>query len=177
MSKEELLSRWSRRKAEARRPAEPESESTLAAEAVEIPAAAVPPEPEPPAELPNPEILEAGSDFRAFMADGVPAALRRQALRRLWRVNPIINTLDGLDDYYVTQDFTDAATVVPDLKTVYRVGREVVAAVERLDSGPPQPEAEQLEAPHAAPADATDQKGEIEAPSHPEAIVSKREPL
>jgi hypothetical protein len=177
MAEEDFLSRWSRRKAEARRPAEPESEPALAAEAVEIPAEAEPPEPEPPAELPNPETLEAGSDFRVFMADGVPAALRRQALRRLWRVNPIINTLDGLDDYYVTQDFTDAATVVPDLKTVYRVGREVVAAVERVDGGLSQPEAEQPEAPQPTPAIATDADGQIEAPDPPQAIVSEFESL
>ena len=173
MAEEDFLSRWSRRKAEARRPAEPEP--AIAAEAGETTTEAHPPE--PPPELPDPETLEAGSNFRAFMADGVPAGLRRQALRRLWRVNPIINTLDGLDDYYVTQDFTDAATVVPDLKTVYRVGREVVAAVERVDGGLPQPEAEQPEAPQPTPAIATDKNDQIEAPDSPQAIVSELEPL
>ena len=70
------------------------------------------------------------------MAENVPGDLRRQAFRRLWRVNPIINSLDGLDDYYVTQDFTDAATVVPDLRTAYRVGKGMLDAVIRTDEPP-----------------------------------------
>jgi hypothetical protein len=142
-TEEDFLGRWSRRKAEARRAAEAPPEPT--ATEVEPTPAADPPERPPPPELPDPETLEADSDFRPFLAEGVPTALRRQALRRLWRVNPIINSLDGLDDYYVTHDFTDAATVVPDLKTVYRVGKEMVAAARRLDEALPEappPEAE-----------------------------------
>ena len=130
---EDFLGRWSRRKAAARRPAdEPDpAEATAATPAVPSP----PPEAEPDAvpELPDPDTLGANSDFRAFMARGVPTDLRGRALRRLWRVNPIINSLDGLDDYYVTQDFTDAATVVPDLRTVYRVGKGMIDALARPD--------------------------------------------
>ena len=102
-------------------------------------------------ELPEPATLDVGSDFKAFMAENVPGDLRRQALRRLWRVNPIINSLDGLDDYYVTQDFTDAATVVPDLRTVYRVGKGMLDAVIRTDEAPsdaksqPEPALTQIE--------------------------------
>jgi hypothetical protein len=127
-AEEDFINRWSRRKAQARREAEPAVEPQAEIPVVEP---ASPPEPLP--ELPDPETLDATSDFRPFLADGVPAALKRQALRRLWRVNPVIGALDGLDDYYVTQDFTDAATVIPDLKTVYRVGKELVAAVRRVD--------------------------------------------
>lgn len=130
-TEEDFLARWSRRKAEARRDAEPPPEP------IAEPAVEQAPAPEPPAELPDPETLDANSDYRPFLGQDVPAALKRQALRRLWRVNPIIGALDGLDDHYVTQDFSDAATVVPDLKTVYRVGREVVAAVQRLDDALP----------------------------------------
>lgn len=128
----DFLTRWSRRKAAAR-----SGERAAPAEVV----AEAQPEPEPPPapqpvevpELPDPETLEAGSDFKAFMAENVPGDLRRQALRRLWRVNPIINSLDGLDDYYVTQNFTDAATVVPDLRTLYRVGKGMLDAAGRLE--------------------------------------------
>jgi hypothetical protein len=128
----DFLARWSRRKAAARREEQVEPEAIATAPQPE-------PEPDPtplpvePPELPDPETLEAGSDFKAFMAENVPGDLRRQALRRLWRVNPIINSLDGLDDYYVTQNFTDAATVVPDLRTLYRVGKGMLDAAGRLE--------------------------------------------
>ena len=48
--------------------------------------------------LPDPETLEAGSDFSAFMAPGVSGPLRRQALKRLWATGNY-NVRDGLDDY------------------------------------------------------------------------------
>ncbi len=62
---------------------------------------AAPPEPEPGSldhTLPDPETLEAGSDFSAFMAPGVSGPLRRQALKRLWATGNY-NVRDGLDDY------------------------------------------------------------------------------
>jgi hypothetical protein len=127
---EDFLSRWSRRKTEARRVREPRPEEAAGLAEPE-------PMPETPAlpvpELPDPATLDAGSDFKAFLAPNVPGDLRRAALRRLWRLNPIINSLDGLDDHYVTQDFTDAATVLPGLRTIYRVGKGMVDAVARLD--------------------------------------------
>lgn len=167
-AEEDFLGRWSRRKAEARRAAGAPPEPS-AAEVEPAPVADLP-EPPPP-ELPDPETLDAGSDFRPFLAEGVPTALRRQALRRLWRVNPIINSLDGLDDYYVTQDFTDAATVVPDLKTVYRVGKELVATVRRLDQALPE-----APPPAAEPrAIATAEKSAEPDSPLPQAIVSDLE--
>lgn len=48
--------------------------------------------------LPDPDTLEAGSDFSAFMAPGVSGPLRRQALKRLWATGNY-NVRDGLDDY------------------------------------------------------------------------------
>ena len=129
----DFLTRWSRRKAAARRAEDTEGDEIVAAAEPEAVAEAVPVE---VPELPDPATLDIGSDFKAFMAQNVPSDLRRQALRRLWRVNPIINSLDGLDDYYVTQDFTDAATVVPDLRTLYRVGKGMLDAVVRPDEAP-----------------------------------------
>ena len=52
--------------------------------------------------LPDPETLDAGSDFSAFMSSGVSSALRRKALRRLWSTGDY-NIRDGLNDY--DQDF------------------------------------------------------------------------
>lgn len=65
--------------------------------------------------------LDYNSDFTVFMRNDVPKWLRRKALRKLWRSNPVLANLDGLNDY--DEDYTDAAMVVPDVKTAWRVGR------------------------------------------------------
>lgn len=99
-------------------------------------AAAEPAEERPDAEvlaelgLPDPETLKPGDDFAAFMSAAVPARIRNRALRRLWASNPVMANLDALVDY--GEDFTDAATVVENLQTAYRVGKGIV---ERL-AGP-----------------------------------------
>ncbi len=121
-----FLDRWSRMK---RARAEEEK-------AAPAPAAAAPaPAPDAPAEdagltdeelleklgLPDPDSLKAGDDFAAFMARAVPERLRSRALRRLWLTNPVLANLDQLVDY--GEDYTDAATVVENLQTAYRVGK------------------------------------------------------
>ena len=92
--------------------------------------------------LPAPEGLEKGDDFAAFLREGVPEWLKRRALRRLWRVNPVLANVDGLVDY--GHDYTDAATVVPNMATAYEVGRGMVAKVEKVittvDADEPAPE-------------------------------------
>lgn len=65
--------------------------------------------------------LDYSSDFERFMRDDVPDALRRQALRQLWRSDPVLANLDGLCDY--DDDFTDAALAVKVLETAHKVGR------------------------------------------------------
>jgi hypothetical protein len=106
-----FLSRWSRRKreveaaeaaetAEAQTPdvvdpeavareAEELEQNRLAAEAVDI------------------DSMKAGDDFGLFMKRGVPELLRRKALRKLWRSNPVFANLDGLNDY--DEDFRNPA--------------------------------------------------------------------
>ena len=115
----DFLSRWSRRKREG-------------GEAVPEPA----PPPEPTVEVPDertdeeilaglglkhPDALEPGDDIRGFMQAAVPDRLRRLALRQLWRTKPELAVLDGLVDY--GEDYTDAAMVVANLQTAYRVGK------------------------------------------------------
>lgn len=80
--------------------------------------------------LPDPDAIVSGDDVRAFMARVVPEHLRRRALRKLWRTDPALACLDGLVDY--ADDYTDAATVKPDLRTAYRVGKGMVRQIERL---------------------------------------------
>lgn len=87
--------------------------------------------------LPDPDALGPGDDFSAFMAKTVPDRLRRRALRRLWVSNPVLANLDELVDY--GEDFTDAATVVENLQTAYRVGKgmlEHVQAQAEADASP-----------------------------------------
>ncbi len=80
--------------------------------------------------LPDPDALTEGDDFRQFLTEAVPARLKTRALRRLWRVNPVLANLDGLLDY--GEDFTDSAMVVENLQTAYQVGKGMLAHVEQL---------------------------------------------
>lgn len=92
--------------------------------------------------LADPDQMQAGDDFAAFMDRAVPERLRRRALRNLWRSNPVLANLDGLVDH--GEDFTDSATVNAGLQTAYKIGRgmmEHVAALERqaqAETLPPQ---------------------------------------
>jgi len=117
MSDERFLHRWSARKRAAQEP-EP------------APPPARPEPPEPP-DLPPLESLKADSDFTPFLAEGVPEALARAALRIAWRSDPVLANLDGLNDY--DEDFTIGSTGQV-VRTALRVGRKLA---ERLDSDDP----------------------------------------
>ena len=98
--------------------------------------------PSPEADLPDVESLDYDSDYLGFMAEGVSEDLRKRALRRLWRSNPILANVDGLNDY--DEDFTDAALVLPGLKTAFDAVRgyapqeeeEADDAEEAAETGP-----------------------------------------
>ena len=115
-SDENLLLRWSRRKHEARQgkpaaapqPASAEPEADPAPAETEIMAAServasaqdrVPDEPVAAEDLPDLETLTYESDFSAFMREGVPELIKKQALRKLWLSNPLLANLDGLNEY------------------------------------------------------------------------------
>ncbi|MEX0605606.1 MAG: DUF3306 domain-containing protein [Marinobacter sp.] len=124
---ESRLQRWSRKKTEASK--EPELS----------PPSSVEPEPSPEERelainealpehevlekynLPNPDAIELGTDFTGFMRKEIPELLRRRALRSLWKSNPVLAVLDGLNDY--DEDFTDAASAGNVVKTLYKVGQ------------------------------------------------------
>ncbi|MGI9369735.1 MAG: DUF3306 domain-containing protein [Ruegeria sp.] len=80
--------------------------------------------------LPNPEELQAGDDVSGFMAKAVPDRLRRRALRRFWRLNPVLANVDGLVDY--GEDYTDASCVIENIQTAYQVGKGMLAHIEAL---------------------------------------------
>lgn len=81
-------------------------------------------------DLPDPEALKQGDDFTVFMKSAIPARIRNRALRKLWLSNPVLANVDMLVDY--GDDFTDAATVIPDMKTAYQVGKGIVRKIEEL---------------------------------------------
>lgn len=124
----DMLSSWSRRRAAVA--AEVEKEELAAQEAV------VAQEREALAEksdeeiletlgLPDPDTLAMGDDFKAFMSKAVPEHIRKRALRKLWRSNPVLACVDGLNDYdddYLAQSIGQGA-----LKTTYQVGKGMLA--------------------------------------------------
>ena len=81
-------------------------------------------------DLPDPDKLGPGDDFKAFLTEAVPARLKTRALRRLWVTNPVLANVDGLIDY--GEDFTDAAMAVENIQTAYQVGKGMTAHVEEL---------------------------------------------
>lgn len=125
MSEKGFLDRWSERKAkvaeeaeEAKKPvAEPEAPAEAAPEKTDAEILAE-------LGLKDPDEMEAGDDFSAFMKSVVPARIRTRALRRLWASNPAFNVIDPLIDY--GEDYTDAATNVENLQTSYQVGKGIV---------------------------------------------------
>lgn len=145
-SGERFLERWARRKREietAPQAGPPPAESTEQDGELEAKA-----QEELVASLPDIETLDETSDFKAFMQKGVPEALQRRALRKLWRLNPVIASVDGLNDY--DDDFTDAATVIEGMKTLFQAGKgmrsEEADAARREIAEAEQAEAEQAEA-------------------------------
>src|SRR3546814_15993732 len=84
--------------------------------------------------LPDIDALDVGADFTVFMREGVPNALKQRALRRLWQVDPAFRHICMLDDYNL--DYTDAATVVPNLKKLFQVGRGMVLPGEDVEEAP-----------------------------------------
>ncbi len=139
-SDDTFLNRWSRRKRQAAEAApELAAEPTPAVDATPDAGEAAAPEPEKTdAEileelgLRDPDEMAPGDDFSGFMSKAVPERLRNRALRKLWLTNPVLANLDELVDY--GEDFTDAATVIENLQTVYRVGQGMI------DRTSPEPE-------------------------------------
>ena len=72
-------------------------------------------------ELPDPEKLKLGDTVEKFMDGRVPERRRARALRAFWKTNPVLANIDGLDEY--CDDYTDAATVIENLQTIYEVGK------------------------------------------------------
>jgi hypothetical protein len=119
-----FLSRWSQRKRavqqererdEARLEPAPEEQAEKAAEAARIRD-----ENQAAAEEVDLETLAFESDYSVFLKEGVSKQLKNAALRKLWRSNPVLACVDGLNDY--DEDFRTVETLVEGLKTSWQVG-------------------------------------------------------
>ncbi|WP_321831538.1 DUF3306 domain-containing protein [Thalassovita sp.] len=152
---------WSRRRAAVAAEAEAEVQAAVAAEHAEEQAKLDELSDEEllvKLELPNPDEMQQGDDFAAFMKQAVPERLRRRALRRLWTSNPVLANVDMLVDY--GEDFTDSAMVVENLQTAYQVGKGMKAHVEELARQARALEDAAEEAPADLPEDDPDQTPE-----------------
>jgi hypothetical protein len=179
-----FLDRWSRRKRGGSGPGAPEPETAAAAPeparplggrsdpppAGARPAAGDPQrseedsdsgDPEVIAKLPDLDSLTEDTDFTVFLQDGVPKALRRQALRRLWRMNPVFANLDGLNDY--DEDFSALGIIAENIKTIYKVGKGYLD-----DDGDEAEDGDEAQAEIAAGEAAEDEIEGAEAAAEPE---------
>lgn len=80
--------------------------------------------------LPDPEAMQRGDDFAAFMARDVPERIRKKALRTLWRSNPVLACVDGLNDY--DDDYRIGSTGNGPIKTAYQIGKGMMYHIEEM---------------------------------------------
>ncbi|WP_051241387.1 DUF3306 domain-containing protein [Stappia stellulata] len=123
-----FLSRWSQRKravqrereegAEAQAGTDPQREEEAAEAKAET--ARIEEANQAAAEAVDLETLEFESDYSVFLKDGVSKQLKNAALRKLWRSNPVLACVDGLNDY--DQDFRTVEPLVGALKSSWQVG-------------------------------------------------------
>ena len=103
--RDNFLSRWSRRKAEARTQTDITSPEVAPSESerVEHEAAIAERNKLTDADMPALESLDESSDYSVFMSENVSEDLRKLALRQMFRL-PKFGVLDGLNDY--DEDYT-----------------------------------------------------------------------
>ncbi|MBQ0833384.1 DUF3306 domain-containing protein [Marinobacter sp.] len=159
---ESRLQRWSREKVKAAREQEPLTPPVVEAEpspeAQELAVNETLPEHEVLVKygLPDPDAIELGTDITGFMGKEIPELLRRKALRALWKSNPVLAVLDGLNDY--DEDFTDAGPTIKGAKTLYKVGQGFIDRAKKVDGQIEEPASivEHVRLPAVAEAPGTD---------------------
>ena len=137
MANESFLQRWSRLKAAPAAPAhalatagaaraeaeiESETEAEPDGETKAAPAAPLP-------TLADAAMLDADSDYSAFVARGVDADVRRLAMKKLF-ADPHFNRIDGLDIYM--GDYNLASPVSPAMLASLSHARSVFARIDEL---------------------------------------------
>ncbi|MBC7906610.1 MAG: DUF3306 domain-containing protein [Rhodospirillaceae bacterium] len=115
-----FLSRWSRLKAEAKE----ETPPPAPVEAEQPPGELAPPE------LPPVETLTKDSDFSAFLQAGVPEAIKRAAMAKLWSSDPLFSQPEVFDLHMEDYSFPTIPDVV---KTAWKVGKGIVEELAPVD--------------------------------------------
>lgn len=110
---ESFLGRWSRLKKNAAAPA------VAGKPPDRLDEAAAPAPADEPADLPNLADLTKDSDYTVFMRPEVADDVRQEALRKLWRSDPVFAEHDGLTDY--AGDYRQQPGVI--VRTAYAAGR------------------------------------------------------
>lgn len=116
-----FLSRWSRLKATAK--TEPKAEP--------LPTPVEAEDETPPAELPPVETLTKDSDFSAFLQNGVPEAVKRAAMAKLWSSDPLFSQPEVFDLHMEDYSVPSIPEVV---ESAWKVGKGIV---DELASAPP----------------------------------------
>lgn len=101
-------------------------------------------------ELPHPEECTDPEELDGFFSRPLPDRLKQLAMRRMWRINPLFKFADEMVEY--GENYTDAATVIPDMQTAYKVGKGYLDKILAE-----QKEKEQTEALELAAAEAEEQ--------------------
>ena len=180
------MDRWSRRRAAVQAEAEAEALAQQQADVAERQAElAEKTDAEILAELdlPDPETLQPGDDFSGFMQAAVPEHIRKLALRRLWRSNPVLANVDNLVDY--GEDFTKEGALGKAVKTAYQVGKGILNKVEEIAvpedvaevvTEEPQTLSEEImvEEPEMVLAAETPVEAQTEQPDEPDFAVKRR---
>jgi Protein of unknown function (DUF3306) len=114
--------------------------------------------------------LNKDSDFTPFLRAGVPECIHQEALRALWRSDPVFAFRDGLTDY--DEDYTAIGMVEQVVRTAYQAGQGYLqesspTPEERVDEegkavAAVSPASSATEAPSvkATPTDAADRPGD-----------------
>ena len=126
---EGFVARWSRRKIEEKEPSkDTKSEVSKLEESAPLDADSTRDEGDEEKtnvdDLPDVETLNESSDYTPFLKDGVPEKLKRLALRKLWKSNPVFGIIDGLDDY--DEDYSAIGIVAQEIFTNYKPGKGMV---------------------------------------------------
>ena len=79
----------------------------------------------------DPDTLQPGDNFAAFMKSAVPERIRRRALRKLWLSNPVLANVDNLVDY--GEDFKANSMVSAVIKTTYQVGKGMLKHTQEME--------------------------------------------
>lgn len=120
-----------------------------------------------PSELPDIDSLTKDSDYTVFLREGVPEQLRAKALRKLWRSDPLLANLDGLNNYdeNFRRPFLEAGKRA--VRTLYRVGRGWADEAEPEDADAEVRQAAASEERPSTPTEAEmrDEPGEAERPA------------